>query len=254
MLAIIPARLGSERLRRKPLQVLAGQPLIHWVWQKATSFRCLSAAVIATDAEEIADAVHAFGGSAVLTSTAHKSGTERCAEVAARAEFSAYDVVVNIQGDEPFILEDHVAGALQRVRQGFDVGTVAAPVRTLDAWHDPSVVKVVCGGQGRALYFSRSPVPYMRERQPSAEELASEAFLRHIGVYAYSPAALQKWVALPETLLEQVEKLEQLRPLAAGMSIGVGVVSEPAFGIDTAEDLARAEALLNGQHRRQQNG
>ncbi|MGQ0815606.1 MAG: 3-deoxy-manno-octulosonate cytidylyltransferase [Gemmatimonadota bacterium] len=244
MLGIIPARLGSERLPRKPLQPLHGRPLIEWVWKRVVPFKTLDHLVIATDSEEVAAVCYGFGAAVELTLDSHRSGTERCAEVSARNGNARFDVVVNIQGDEPFITEEQVSAAVAQVRSGFEIGTVAAPIQTIQAYGDPSVVKIARAGNGRALYFSRAPIPHTRDREPAADELAGEQFLRHIGVYAYTRAALLKWVSLPETELERAEKLEQMRPLAAGMSIGVGIVSSAAGGVDTAEDLAHAERIL----------
>ena len=243
-LGVIPARLGSERLPRKPLYPLAGRPLIRWVWDRVRTFPVLDTVVVATDSPEVVDACREFGAEAVLTEASHESGTERVAEVAGRAEFSGYDVVVNIQGDEPFITEEQVAGAAARVEGGWDVGTVAAPVRTLEAWRDPSVVKVVRNGRGGALYFSRAPIPHSRGREPSAAELASPLYLRHIGVYAYTVDALERWVAAPPSELERLERLEQLRALEAGLQIGVTMVEAVDGGVDTPEDARRAEERL----------
>lgn len=157
-----------------------------------------------------------------------------------RPAYAGFDSVVNVQGDEPFVTEIQVERALDAIRGGFDVGTVATPVRTLEAWKDPSVVKVVRREDGSALYFSRATIPFQRDADPSAQVLVTDRFLRHIGVYAYTRSALRKWVALPMGELESIEKLEQLRPLAAGLSIGVGIVSEAENGVDTPADAARA--------------
>ncbi|HEY8484906.1 MAG TPA: 3-deoxy-manno-octulosonate cytidylyltransferase [Longimicrobiales bacterium] len=244
VLGVIPARLGSERLPRKPLYVLAGRPLIEWVWRRVAAFSVLDAVVVATDSEEVAEVCVGFGAAVELTSPEHASGTERVAEVVARPGYREYDVVVNVQGDEPFVTEEQVAEAARLVREGWDVGTVAAPVETLEAWRDPSVVKVVRREDGGALYFSRSPVPYRRDGEPRPEDLSSSSYLRHIGIYAYTPAALARWVALPPNDLERLERLEQLRPLAAGLSIGVAVVAGTEGGIDTLDDARRAEQRL----------
>jgi len=246
ILVVIPARLGSERLPRKPLQLLKGRPMIEWVWRRVIEFAVATHVVVATDSEEVAGVCYAFGADVEMTSEAHRSGTERVAEVAAREKYRGYDIVVNVQGDEPFIREEHVAGAVRMVLAGFDVGTVAAPIRSVQAFHDPAAVKVARTESGRALYFSRAPIPHKRDEAPAQWELESEQFLRHIGVYAYTPAVLSRWVSLPDTNLEQVEKLEQLRALAAGMSFGVDVVQEVSIGIDTPYDLERAEAFLKG--------
>lgn len=207
-------------------------------------FKSLDRVVIATDSEEVAGICYGFGADVELTLTSHRSGTERCAEVAAREANLEFDVVVNIQGDEPFILEDHVSRAIGQVLLGHDIGTVAAPVRTLAAWRDSAVVKVVRGDDDRALYFSRAPIPYLRGSEPTSYQMTTDAYLRHVGIYAFTRAALLKWVALPETQLERIEKLEQLRPLAAGMSIGVAIVDDAAGGIDTPEDLRAAERII----------
>ena len=243
VLGVIPARLGSERLARKPLQLLAGKPLIEVVWRRVASFNAVDQLIVATDAEEIAAVCRRAGATVELTSPAHRSGTERVAEVAER--HPAFDVVVNIQGDEPFVAEEHIRLSAQLIFEGWDIGTPAAPVGSLDAWRDPAAVKVVRGDDGRALYFSRSPIPHQRDGEPAAAQLNSSTFLRHIGVYAYARDALLRYVRLPETELERIEKLEQLRALAAGMRIGVAVAREGAVGIDTPADLAEAERLLS---------
>jgi 3-deoxy-manno-octulosonate cytidylyltransferase (CMP-KDO synthetase) len=244
VLGIIPARLGSERLPRKPLHLLAGRPLIEWVWRRAALLHTLDDCVIATDSEEIAAAARGFGARVELTRPDHATGTERVAEVAAREAFAGYDIIVNVQGDEPFIAPEHVAASVAEVTRGHDIGTVAAPVGTIAAWHDPAVVKVVRGVGGRALYFSRSPIPYLRGGEPTAADLGGGLYLRHVGVYACRPAALRRWVALPPGALETVERLEQLRALEAGLTIGVAVVAQSDGGVDTLEDARRAEARL----------
>jgi 3-deoxy-manno-octulosonate cytidylyltransferase (CMP-KDO synthetase) len=244
VLGVIPARLQSQRLPRKPLQQLAGRTLIEWVWRRVSSFQILDTCVVATDSPEIVAECARFGALAVLTAPAHASGTDRVAELAARPEWSGAGVIVNVQGDEPFVSAAQVEGAVAQVRAGYDVGTVATPVRTAAAWQSPDVVKVVRGDDGRALYFTRAPVPHRRSGAPAAAELAGEQYLRHIGVYAYSPASLRRWVMLPPHPLEELERLEQLRALAAGLSIGVALVADAAGGVDTAEDAREAEVRL----------
>lgn len=247
VLAVIPARLGSERLARKPLQLLAGRPIIQHVWEKASQISGLERVVVATESDEVADVCRAFGAQVEMTGAHHTSGTSRVAEVAARAGYQDFDVVVNIQGDEPFIAAEHITEAVRMVHAGFDVGTIGTPIRTLEAWRDPAAVKIALGANNRALYFSRSPIPHRRGGEPTSQDLASAEYLRHIGVYAFTRAALARWVALPESALEQLEKLEQLRPLAAGMTFGVAVVKELSVGIDTPDDLARAEGHIRGE-------
>jgi 3-deoxy-manno-octulosonate cytidylyltransferase (CMP-KDO synthetase) len=246
VLGVVPARLGSERLPRKPLHPLAGRPLIEWVWRRIERFGVLDACVVATDAEEILEACVGFGARAVMTSPAHRSGTDRVAEVAALPEFRDYGVLVNVQGDEPLVTEEQVGGAVSQVRAGFDVGTVAAPVRTGAAWRDPAVVKVARRPDGAALYFSRAAIPHKRDGEPTAAELSSSLYLRHVGVYAYGRSALERWVRLAPSELEEAERLEQLRALSAGLTIGVGLVAQAEGGVDTAEDAARAERRLLG--------
>jgi len=243
-LGVIPARIGSERLPRKPLYPLAGRPLIEWVWRRAAGFRALDAVVVATDSEQVAAVCRTLGAPVELTSFLHASGTERVAEVVARPAYRGYDVVVNIQGDEPFVTEEQVRAAVELVEGGWDVGTVATPVRTLAAWRDPAVVKVVRGDDGRALYFSRAPIPHRRDGEPDERELASPRYLRHVGIYAYARPALERWVALPPHALERIERLEQLRALAAGLRVGVALVSHAEGGIDTPEEALRAEERL----------
>ncbi|MEO5509897.1 MAG: 3-deoxy-manno-octulosonate cytidylyltransferase [Longimicrobiales bacterium] len=244
VIGIIPARLRSERLPRKPLHLLAGRPLLEWVWRRVSTFQIFDEVVVATDSPEIERMCVSFGARVELTSPEHPSGTDRIAEVMERSAYHGYDLVVNVQGDEPFVTEEQVMAALSGVRGGSDIGTVATPVRTLEELHDPSVVKVVRREDGTALYFSRAPIPHERSGDIDAEALVSERYLRHSGVYAYTRASLRKWVSLPPGELEQIERLEQLRPLAAGMSIGVGVVANAEHGVDTAADAVRAEEQL----------
>ncbi|HEV2150675.1 MAG TPA: 3-deoxy-manno-octulosonate cytidylyltransferase [Longimicrobiaceae bacterium] len=247
VLGIIPARIGSSRLPRKPLHPLAGRPLIEWVWRGAVAMDLLDEVVVATDSEEVAAVVRAFGGKAEMTAEDHPSGTDRVAEVARRPEYGAFPVVVNVQGDEPFLRRDQVEAALGCVRDGgWEIGTVAVPISTVEEWREPSVVKVVRGADGGALLFSRAPVPFRRDGDPDPAELASGPYLRHLGIYAYRRDALLRWVALPEGELERIERLEQLRPLAAGMRIGVGIAAAGEGGIDTPTDAERAGRVLAG--------
>lgn len=248
ILGVIPARLASSRLPRKPLLPLAGRPLIEWVWRRAEASGLFEKLVVATDSEEIAEAVVRFGGAVAMTSPHHPSGTDRVAEVAARPEYRTFQVVVNVQGDEPFVEAAHLAPAIDLVRSGgWEVGTAATPVRSLEEWHDPSAVKVVRAADGGALYFSRAPVPFPRDHEPDHEILAGGAFLRHLGIYVYAADALARWVSLPEGELERIERLEQLRPLAAGIRIGVAVVDPIQAGVDTPADAEAAELRLRAE-------
>jgi 3-deoxy-manno-octulosonate cytidylyltransferase (CMP-KDO synthetase) len=245
VLGVIPARLSSQRLPHKPLHPLAGRPLIEWVWRRVVEFDLFDAVVVATDSEQVANAARAFGASVAMTSAAHPSGTDRVAEVARRAEYAGFDTVVNVQGDEPFVRRDHLQAAIGLVREGgWDAGTVATPIASLDEWREPSTVKVVRADDGGALYFSRAPVPHSRDAEPGPEQFAAGLFLRHVGIYSYRREALLRWVALPEGALERAERLEQLRPLAAGLRIGVAVGAPAEGGVDTPADAARAERIL----------
>jgi 3-deoxy-manno-octulosonate cytidylyltransferase (CMP-KDO synthetase) len=206
----------------------------------------LDHAVVATDSEEVAEVCRALGAPVEMTSPDHPSGTDRVAEVANRPEYVGYTYVANVQGDEPLLKEAHLRSAIALVRDGgWDVGTCATPVLTEEARKDPSVVKVVRAATGRALYFSRAPIPYKRDEKPLAEELEREPFLRHIGIYAYTRAALEDWVAMAPSPLERLELLEQLRPLEAGLRIGVAVVGSADPGVDTPADALRMEEKLS---------
>ena len=254
VLGVIPARLGSERLARKPLHLLAGRPLIEWVWRRVTGFGFLDKVVVATDSEEIATLCRRIGADVELTAPEHGSGSERVAEVAARPSYRGYDVVVNIQGDEPFVAEAAVRESARLVLAGWDVGTPAVPVGGPDELRDPMVVKVVTGRDGGALYFSRAPIPWKRDGEPTAAEFAAGRWLRHIGVYAYSPGALARWVSQPASELEATERLEQLRALEAGIRFGIAVIErradeEKLGGIDTPVDAERAERILEAMDR-----
>lgn len=238
-LAVIPARLAATRLPDKPLQLLGGAPLIVRVWERVMRLGVADRVVVATDSEQIVAVVRAAGAECVLTAEHHPSGTDRVAEVAARSELADHDVIVNVQGDEPFVPAAAVRGAVAMVRDGnFPLGTASSRATT-EALRSPSVVKVVTDDSGRALYFSRASIPWLRD----VEDVAIQAALarQHIGVYAYRRDALARWVALPQHPLERVERLEQLRPLAAGIAMGVAAIDEaPARGIDTHEDLFHA--------------
>lgn len=240
VLGIIPARLGAERLPNKPIRLLGGKPLIARVVENALASGVLDQVVVATDAPAVVEAVRGAPCEVVMTGSHHRSGTSRVAEVAARFEYAGYEVVVNVQGDEPFLPHSAIKGAMEQLEQGFDVGTAAVPVGE-DTVAAPSLVKVALGERNRALYFSRSPIPFNRSGVPLT-------YWQHLGVYAYRPETLARWMALPPSPLEEAERLEQLRPLAHGMTIGVARVAEATLpGIDTEEDLARAEAYLGAR-------
>lgn len=234
---VVPARLGAERLPNKPIRLLAGKPLIAHVVANVVASGLTDQIVVATDAPAVAEAVKGAACTVVMTGAHHPSGTSRVAEVAALIQYAGVDVVMNVQGDEPFLPHAAMAGALAQIDAGFDVGTAAVPVAE-EAVAAPGIVKVAMGEGNRALYFSRSPIPYNRSG-------ATQRYWQHLGVYAYRPATLARWMSLPRSPLEETEKLEQLTPLAYGFTFGVALLSEPALpGIDTEEDLKLAEAHL----------
>ena len=243
VLGVIPARIGSSRLPRKPLRPLLGKPLVLWVWERARRMRFLDRLVVATDSEEVAEVCRGAGAETLLTSPSHPTGSDRAWEVA-RHLGRAFDVVVNIQGDEPLVEADAVRAAISMVERGFDAGTCAAPVRDEEEFRDPGVVKVVRTGEGRALYFSRAAIPHTHAPAAGRPSRRANRRLKHVGIYAYRPEALGRWVGFGRSPLELQEGLEQLRALENGMRIGVAVVAEAAGGVDTPRDLVRMERRL----------
>lgn len=243
-IAIIPARYASTRFPAKPLARLGGKPVIQRVYEQVAGV--LDDAVVATDDERIYEAVRAFGGKVEMTSTAHRSGTDRCRE-AYDKQGREYDVVVNVQGDEPFIRREQLE-ALKRCFENpaTDIATLVKPFSESDglaALENPNSPKVVLDGESQALYFSRSVIPYLRN-VPREEWLTKHTFYKHIGIYAFRSEVLRKVTALPQSPLELAESLEQLRWLENGFRIGVGVSDAETVGIDTPGDLVRAEAFL----------
>lgn len=239
---VIPARYASSRLPAKPLADIAGKPMLQWVWQQA----CLSGAsrvVIATDDSRVAQVAQQFGAEVLMTATTHNSGTERLAEVVTTLELAADTVVVNVQGDEPFIppmiirqVADNLA-AQQKAR----MATLSVPIHAADEIGNPNVVKVVTDQDGYALYFSRAVIPFDRDNRFAAE--LTQHYQRHIGIYAYRAGFILDYVSWPVSTLEQIECLEQLRVLWQGEAIHVAQAAQlPPVGVDTPEDLARARA------------
>lgn len=244
VLCVLPARIGSQRLPRKPLQRIAGRTLVEWSWRAATRVPEFDAVWVATDSEEVAAVVAGFGGVPVLTGSHHASGTDRVAEAAGREEARGFEVVVNFQADEPFLEPGSVSAAVRAVRDGGEgVATLAVPLGSRREWESPDVVKVARAADGRALYFSRAPIPWPRD---GGFPLQGDppTFLRHVGVYAYGRDALRRWGRTPPTRLERVERLEQLRALESGLRIQVLLVPEGEGGVDTPADVERAERLL----------
>lgn len=233
---VIPARFGSTRLPGKPLLRQTGKYLIQHVYEQAAKVRSTSAVIVAADDRRIADAVEGFGGRAVMTRADHPSGTDRIAEVAVGLDV---DVIVNLQGDEPLFDPagvDQLVGLLA-ADQLADVATLATPIRDRETYLSPHCVKVVRDDRGRALYFSRSPIPHVRDGEPDFHARPSR-FLLHLGVYAYRREALLRLAATPPHPLEDNEKLEQLRLLGMGGTIRLGIIPSAHRGIDTPADYA----------------
>ncbi len=243
-IVIIPARYASTRFPAKPLALLGGKPVIQRVYEQVTGV--ISSAVVATDDERIADAVKAFGGKVVMTSPNHKSGTDRCWEAYQKLG-EEYDVVINVQGDEPFIAHSQLKAITECFAdENTDIATLVKPFSESDglaALENPNSPKVVLDSESRAIYFSRSVIPYLRgvERE---QWLSSHTFYKHIGMYAFRSDVLGKITSLPQSTLELAESLEQLRWLENGYKIGVGISDVETVGIDTPEDLQRAEEFL----------
>jgi 3-deoxy-manno-octulosonate cytidylyltransferase (CMP-KDO synthetase) len=241
IVGIVPARYASTRFPGKPLALIAGKSLIERVVEQCRKARSLSEVIVATDDERIRDAAEKFCRVA-MTRSDHPSGSDRIAEVAARCRS---DAVVNIQGDEPLIdpaVIDAVAGALA----GEEMSTAATPVGNPAEYDNPNVVKVVVSAAGRALYFSRRTIPYLREAasRPVSEQLAAFPFLKHLGIYGYRRETLLRLVKYPVSPLEAAEKLEQLRALENGIPIGVVKVEYDSVGVDVPEDVRRVENLI----------
>ena len=231
---VIPARYASTRLPGKPLLRETGKYLIQHVYERACEARGIEQVVVATDDPRIAAAVEGFGGRCAMTRPDHSSGTDRVAEVARGLDA---DLVVNLQGDEPLIdprsLE--VLAGLLATDEDAVMATLAAPIRSEEQWRNPNCVKVVCDAASRALYFSRSAIPFVRDGTPDFAA-RPPGFLQHLGLYAYRRGFLLRLASLPPARLELAEKLEQLRVLALGCTIQVGIVEQAGSGVDTYED------------------
>ena len=239
---IIPARYASTRFPGKPLATLAGKPVIEHVYRRVAE--ALGSAYVATDDERIAQAVERFGGQAVMTRADHKSGTDRIAEALEKTGREV-DVVVNVQGDEPFITTRQI----ETLCHCFDdeqtqIATLGKPFESMEAVENPNSPKIVTDLKGFALYFSRSVIPYIRGFEQT-DWLSHFPYLKHLGIYAYRTEVLREITQLPQSPLEKAESLEQLRWLQAGYRIKVGITNEETVGIDTPEDLVRAERFLN---------
>ncbi|HZP32743.1 MAG TPA: 3-deoxy-manno-octulosonate cytidylyltransferase [Candidatus Acidoferrales bacterium] len=242
VLAVIPARYSSTRFPGKPLTSIAGKPMIERVWERARSASLVSKVVVATDDERIANAVKSFGAEAVMTRADHRSGTERVAEVA--IAHPEAEIVINVQGDMPLIEPAAIDAAIEAVSADEEVrvGTLAVPITSPTDIMDPNVVKTVLDFDGNALYFSRAPIPWVRDRQDSVHA----NFLKHLGLYVFRREALLEFATFPQGDLERIEQLEQLRWLENGYRIRVAETEYKTVEVDTPEDVKRVEQLLAG--------
>jgi len=243
--AIIPSRYGSTRFAGKPLALINGKPMIQLVYERAMMVPELKQVVVATDDQRIMEAVHRFGGKAVMTRTDHVSGTDRLAEAADKMRINPSDIVINIQGDQPVFNPAVISNLVEPLRrdQNLVMSTPAAPLTDPLQINDPNVVKVVFSSNNMALYFSRAPIPWPRQGDRSD-------YYRHIGIYAYRADFLKKFVALPQGRLEALEMLEQLRALEHGYQIKVALTDAVSPDVDVPEDIARVEQFLKNQPRR----
>ncbi|MCW9698330.1 MULTISPECIES: 3-deoxy-manno-octulosonate cytidylyltransferase [unclassified Avibacterium] len=248
---IIPARFASSRLPGKPLADIAGKPMIAHVWQQAQQSGA-SRVVVATDNQDVATAVQAFGGEVCMTSTNHNSGTERLAEVVEKLALADDEIVVNIQGDEPLIppvIVQQVADNL--ANNAVNMATLAVPLNDAEELFNPNVVKAVADKSGNVLYFSRAPIPWNRDQfaglsdEQKTQLVLQTPYLRHIGIYAYRAGFIKQYVQWQPSALEGIESLEQLRVLWYGEKIHIDLAKEaPAVGVDTPEDLEKVRAIL----------
>ena len=238
-LVVLPARYGSSRFPGKPLVEIAGKPLIEWVYRRAQQIEGAGGLLVATDDSRIADAVSSFGGNVVLTSADHETGTDRVAEI---ARSSVHDIVVNLQGDEPVFDPALVREMVDRLaaEPGTDIVTACHAISSVEDLHNPNVVKVVADGKGRALYFSRAPIPRLRDGGDP-----SPVARRHVGIYAFRKEALIAFTEMERTPLEISEQLEQLRALENGMTIGLVDTKSHTIGVDIPDDVKKVEKELN---------
>lgn len=241
ILGIIPARYASTRFPGKPLHLIAGKPLVQHVVERCQQASALAEIIVATDDARIADVAKKFCR-VEMTSDQHPSGTDRIAEVMQRCDA---DAAVNIQGDEPLI-DPGVVNSVARALENAAMSTAATPIKDAAEYDNPNVVKVVVNAAGRALYFSRRTIPFLRDAasRPVEEQLAAFPFLKHLGIYGYRREALLKLVKFPVSALEAAEKLEQLRALDNGIEIAVVTVRHDSVGVDVPGDVARVEKLL----------
>ena len=238
-MVVLPARYGSTRFPGKPLVKISGKPLVEWVYRRASEIDGMGELVVATDDRRIADVVESFGGNVVVTSGQHETGTDRVAEIARQ---SKCDIIVNLQGDEPVFDPHMVENMVDRLtaEPDTDIVTACHAIDSIGDYENPNVVKVVADNNGRALYFSRSPIPQGIYQQP---DTTAKAY-RHVGVYAFRKKVLLRFTQLERTPLEQSERLEQLRALENGMTIGLVVTDTHTVGVDVPDDVKKVEKEL----------
>lgn len=243
VVAIIPARYASERFPGKVIVPLAGKPLVAHTYDRAVRAKRVSRAIVATDDLRVVAALKPFGVDTVMTRSDHATGTDRIAEVAANLDA---DIIVNVQGDEPLVDPELIDATIQPLIDdpALQMSTARNPITDPELINDPNCVKVVCDKNGRALYFSRSTIPYIRDR--GLEPRGMNIYWQHIGLYVFRREFLMKFAKMPSTPLERLEKLEQLRVLENGYSIAVVEARDRSIGVDTPDDLIRAEKLLLG--------
>lgn len=246
---IIPARYASERLPAKPLADIAGKPMIEWVYAKAKGSGA-TRVVVATDHQDILNAVQSFGGEAVMTSATHNSGTERLAEVIDILKLDDNAIVVNVQGDEPLLPSENVTQVARLLAMSdAPMATLSVSISDVNEALNPNAVKVVKDNNNNAIYFSRATIPYDRERFLGKQTITEigDFYQRHIGIYAYRAGFIKEYIAMTPSPIEQIEALEQLRVLYHGKTIKIETASvAPEAGVDTPEDLARVNRILSG--------
>lgn len=253
VVAVLPSRYAASRFPGKPLALIAGKPMIQWVWEATAAAKGIDQIVVATDDVRIASVVTNFGGVVVMTDPELSSGTDRVAAAVASMD-KHFDVILNIQGDEPAMHPETISAVVDFMIQRSDIhiGTASCLFSSVEELFDPNAVKVVTNDNNLALYFSRSPIPYLRDGQILCKSDFSAwlrmdqlgCFQRHLGIYAYRPAALSNFICLAPHWLERFEMLEQLRALAAGMTIGVVRTPHLSLGVDRPEDIQAVESIL----------
>jgi 3-deoxy-manno-octulosonate cytidylyltransferase (CMP-KDO synthetase) len=240
ILGVIPARFASTRFPAKALADINGKSMVQRVYERVAKASSISKVVVATDHQVIFDHVRSFGGEVIMTSEHHQSGTDRCAEVS--RSLPQFDYIINIQGDEPFIDPEQITTIAELLDGKTELATLAIPIKQTDILFSPNSVKVIFDKEGKAIYFSRNPIPFMRNFERN-EWILRGSFFKHIGMYGYRSDILKSITSLPQSSLEISESLEQLRWIENGFQIKVSITDIDSLGIDTPEDLERAKEL-----------